>query len=162
MSDVWTTQLHRVWKCGSTVRVKKTKDYVPLGGCSGVWKELPPSIYVFDAPTVLSSNHRECICDVVTSMMSRQFSHCSNCRCIKGEMHATVHVINVTRASHYCDRVETITGLRTLFVCSRLREKKKFMQLLVVQKKKFPRFIHNSLLTLLVGGTTLPTWNMWM
>lgn len=41
------------------------KDYVPLRSCSGVWKELLPSIYVFDAPTVLSSNHRECICDVV-------------------------------------------------------------------------------------------------
>lgn len=38
-------------------------------------------------------------------------------------MHATVHVINVTRASHYCDRVEMITGLRTL--CAHVKERKK-------------------------------------
>lgn len=37
-------------------------------------------------------------------------------------MHATVHVINVTCASHYCDRVEMITGLGTL--CAHVKERK--------------------------------------
>lgn len=49
-------------------------------------------------------------------------------------MHATVHVINVTHASHYCDRVETITGFKTL--CAHVKERKKIHVTACSPKKK--------------------------